>query len=90
MSSFLDVGEATSIALASELDGALLFIDELKGRRAAKELEILVTGSLGVLVAAKQKGHISEIKPIIEKIQKTNFRISEKLIKRVLAKVNEE
>jgi len=52
-------------------------------------MEISVTGSLGVLVAAKNKGHIQAVKPLIEKIQKTNFRMSEELIERVLDKVNE-
>ena len=50
---------------------------------------INITGSLGVLITAKKKGHIQAVKPLIEKIQKTNFRISEELIERVLKKVNE-
>jgi predicted nucleic acid-binding protein len=85
----LDKGEASAIALASEHENSLLFIDEIKGRKAAKEMGINVTGSLGVLVAAKKKGHIQAVKPLIEKIQKTNFRISEELIERVLENVNE-
>lgn len=89
LSSYLDPGEATSIALASEYEESLLIIDEIKGRKAAKEMGIPVTGSLGVLVTAKKKGHVRAVKPIIEKIQKTNFRISEELIKRVLDKTDE-
>jgi predicted nucleic acid-binding protein len=89
LSSYLDKGEATAISLAAEHENSLLIIDEIKGRKAAKEMGISVTGSLGVLVAAKNKGHIQTVKPLIEKIQKTNFRISEELIERVLDKVNE-
>jgi predicted nucleic acid-binding protein len=89
LSGYLDAGEATSIALASEYEESLLIIDEIKGRKAAKEMGISVTGSLGVLITAKKKGHLKSVKPIIEKIQKTNFRISENLIERVLEKVNE-
>ena len=85
----LDSGEATSIALASEYVNSLLIIDEIKGRKAAKELGIQVTGSLGVLIAAKNKGHLKAIRPILNKIKKTNFRISKELIDRVLEKVNE-
>ena len=88
LSGFLDAGEATSIALASE-HKSLLIIDELKGRKAAKKLGISVAGSLGILVAAKRRGYIKEVKPLIEKIQKTNFRISKKLVDRILEKVNE-
>jgi len=85
----LDPGEATSIALASEYEDSLLIIDEIKGRQAAKEMGIPVTGSLGVLITAKNKGHLQAVKPIINKIQKTNFRITKELIERVLDKVNE-
>lgn len=88
LSGFLDPGEATSIALASEHE-SLLIIDEIKGRKAAKELGIAITGSLGVLVAAKEKGYIQAIKPLIEKIEKTNFWVSEELIEQVLEKANE-
>ena len=54
LSGYLDAGEATSIALASEYEESLLIIDEIKGRKAAKEMGISVTGSLGVLIAAKK------------------------------------
>ena len=89
LSGYLDAGEATSIALASEYEESLLIIDEIKGRKAAKEMGIPVTGSLGVLTTAKNKGHLKAVKPTIDKIQKTNFRISKELIERVLDKVNE-
>lgn len=89
LSSYLDPGEASAIALATEHEHSLLIIDELKGRKAAKELGVSVTGSLGVLVALKKNKHIEAIAPIIEKIQKTNFRISNQLIERVLEKANE-
>jgi predicted nucleic acid-binding protein len=89
LSGYLDAGEATSIALASEYEDSLLIIDEIKGRKAAKEMGISVTGSLGVFITAKNKGYLQAVKPVIDKIQKTNFRISKELIDRVLDKVNE-
>lgn len=89
LSSYLDSGEASAIALATEYKDSLLIIDEIKGRKVAKELGVSFTGSLGLLVTAKNKGHIKAVRPIIEKIQKTNFRVSELLIKRVLQKVDE-
>lgn len=86
---YLDAGEATSIALASEHTDSLIIIDEIKGRKAAKELGIPVTGSLGVLISAKNKNYITAVKPILEKIEETNFRISKELIERVLKRANE-
>lgn len=89
LSSYLDKGEATAISLAAEHENSILIIDEIKGRKVAKEMGISVTGSLGVLVAAKNNGHIQTVKPLIEKIQRTNFRISKELIDQVLVHVNE-
>lgn len=89
LSGYLDSGEATSISLALEHENSLLIIDEMKGRKAAKELGISITGSLGVLVAAKRKGHIQAVKPLIEKISETDFRISKDLISGVLKSVDE-
>ena len=87
---FLDPGEATSISLATEFKGSLLIIDESKGRKVAKEFGIAISGSLGVLVTAKNRGVIDSVKPIIEKITQTNFRLSDKLIKKVLQHFSEE
>lgn len=50
----LDPGEASAIALGSELQG-LLIVDDLKARKMASELQLDYTGTLGVLVEAKQK-----------------------------------
>ena len=88
--SFLDAGEATSIALASELSDCLLIIDESKGRRVAKEMGIEITGSFGSLIAAKEKGIIQSVKPILDKIKQTNFRISDDLVNKILHLVNEK
>lgn len=86
---FLDAGEASSIALALVYENSLLIVDEIKGRKAAKELGITVTGSLGVLVEAKNRGHLKAVKPVINKIRKTNFHVADALIDRVLEKANE-
>ena len=89
LSSVLDPGEATKIALASEHDNSLMIIDEVKGRKVAREMGVHITGTLGVLITAKEKGYIKAVKPIIKKMEKTNFRVSEGLLQKVLEKVNE-
>lgn len=88
LSNLLDPGEASAISLAAELESALLIIDEAKGRKVATRMGIPITGSLGVIIAAKNKGHISTVKPILERIQATNFRISSHLVREVLESVN--
>lgn len=51
----LDAGEAAVLALAIELDARLVILDERKARRYAQRLELPVTGTVGLLIAAKQK-----------------------------------
>jgi predicted nucleic acid-binding protein len=72
----VDKGEASAIALALELPESLIILDDLEARTLAKHLGISVTGTIGVLSKAKLKGIVPSIKPLLEKIKQTNFRIS--------------
>lgn len=83
LESFLDPGEASAIALALEKEECLLIIDELKGRREARQLELKYTGTLGILITAKEKGLIKSVSKVIQEIRDTDFRIDEKLINEV-------
>ena len=47
------------------------------------------TGTLGMLAMAKNKGIISELKPILDTIITNGFRIDDKLHLHFLATVNE-
>jgi predicted nucleic acid-binding protein len=84
LETLLDSGEASVIALALELEDCLLIMDEVKGRQKAKSLGVKVTGTLGILLLAKEKKLLKAIKPVLQQIEKTNFRISRLLINRTL------
>jgi predicted nucleic acid-binding protein len=86
----VDNGEASAIALSIEEGQALLIVDDNKARKLAAKLNIAYTGTLGVLLKAKQVGIIGSIKPLIEKIQLTNFRFSEKNYREILFLAKEE
>lgn len=76
----LDEGEAQAITLAVELSADWLIIDELRGRKIAATLSINFVGLAGVLLLAKEEGHLPEIKPLLNRILKeTSFRMSKKL-----------
>jgi predicted nucleic acid-binding protein len=89
LSTQVDLGEASAIALAKELDSSLIILDELKGRKLAKKLGLKITGSLGIIHKAKELGIIAAIKPILDKISETNFRISDKILTELLLLNNE-
>lgn len=75
----VDKGEASAIALALEITDSVLILDDWKARQLAEQLGLLVSGTLGVIIGAKNAGLIPSIKPYLEKIKETNFRISEEL-----------
>lgn len=86
----LDPGEASSLALAMEEPNSLMILDDLKARKVAKKLNLLFTGTLGVISKAKEEGHLIEIRSILEQILATNFRISDEVINALLSKYGED
>lgn len=80
----LDPGEASAIALAIENTTCLLIIDDKKGRRIAQRLDLNYTGSLGIFLKAKQIGLIPSVRYMLNKVQLTNFRYSEKVFNEIL------
>ena len=85
----VDKGEASAIALSAEFTSALLVLDDNKARKLATRLNLAFTGTLGILVKAKQVGILPEIMPILKKIQSTNFRFSDKTFREILSIVGE-
>ncbi len=80
----MDKGEASALALAIEKKTATIILDDLRARKVAKSLKLKITGTLGVLVKAKQDGVIDKVKPLIDELRKTDFRASETVIKKIL------
>jgi len=85
----IDNGEASAIILALEIPNSIIIIDDFKGRALAKELGIKVTGTIGIIISAKNKKLIPIIKPILEKIKETNFYISKALENEALSLAEE-
>jgi len=85
----VDPGEASAIALAHEIESNYLITDDLQARKLATKLGLTIIGTLGILLRAKQKSHIDLLRPYLERIVKTNFRISSDLIDRVLKESGE-
>ena len=81
----LDAGEAEAIALAVEIDDALLLMDERLGRDTVRHFGIRYTGVVGVLIEAKHKGLVQALQPLLDALRNlVGFRVSEALYRRVL------
>ncbi len=84
----LDKGEASAIAFAKEQNLPLM-IDEKKGRKIAKQMDIEIIGFLGVLLLNFQKQHISknDAIEILNEAERFNYRIRNSLKQKVLYKM---
>lgn len=88
LKTIVDEGEAEAIALALE-KGNILIIDDLKGRKLARKLNLKIIGTLGLLKIMKLKGFLKEVKPAIEKLRKKGFYLSEDLVNKLLSDIGE-
>lgn len=82
----LDKGEASSIALALEIDNSTLIIDEIKGRKIAQSFNIDIIGTIGIILLADKKGLISDVTSTILQLVNKGFRLSDKLINMIIEK----
>jgi hypothetical protein len=85
----LDRGEAEVIALALERQAHLVLIDELTARKVAESLNLNVSGSVGILIRAKQIGEIVVVKPLLNAMTQEGIYFSQKFIDAVLRQVGE-
>lgn len=80
----LGEGEAEVIALGIENPGSLLILDDALGRGIARLYQLSYTGTLGVLVRAKQLGHIARVLPVIQSLQQQGLWITQPVIDTIL------
>lgn len=74
----VDAGEAEAITLAYER-GCRIILDDRKARLAAGQLGVPITGTVGLLLKAKQAGLISAILPLLDALDSNQFRVSRAL-----------
>jgi predicted nucleic acid-binding protein len=87
----LDDGEASTIraALAHGRD-ALVILDELSARKAARRLGLHCTGTAGVIVEARRARLVTTVRPLFKRLADSGFYLSPDLVAAVLVQLGED
>jgi hypothetical protein len=72
----LGPGEAEALMLALEMPGCVVVLDDAAARRTAEALNLRLTGTLGLLLDAKEAGLIAEIRPMLDRLDDLRFRLA--------------
>lgn len=85
----LGPGESSVLAWAHSHPGSEAIIDDLGARRCAGALSIPVRGTLGLTLIAKQRGHISSARRVLEQLRQGGMYLSDEVMNRALELVSE-
>lgn len=88
--SILDEGEAHAIALMLEMKADLIILDDMEARQVAIDYSLNIIGLGGVLISAKSKGVIPQVKPLLDRIISiSGFYLSAKIYHLILKTAGE-
>ena len=76
-------GEVEVIVGAGELGIPNVILDDGYARNKAKQLGLSVTGTLGILIAGRQCGVVTDLRSDIYRLRKIGFRISDSIIEQI-------
>ncbi len=86
----LHAGESEAISLALERGIQGIILDDKQAREIAAELGLKVIGTLGLLILARRKGFLSEVRPLMAQIiERVNFHIAPSVLNRALSLIDE-
>lgn len=86
----LGPGETEVLMLALEFPNSVAVLDDALARRMAEALEIRFTGTLGLLLDAKQAGLVPTVRPLLDQLQALRFRFSPQTRSTILELAEEE
>ena len=86
----LDEGESEAITLFIEKPNQAILLDEKSARRVAKQMNLPVLGTVGILIWAKQNGLIPNLREQLDALQSVGkFRLSNLIYQEAIKKVDE-
>lgn len=85
----LDPGEAAVITLALELGATQVLIDERAAWNEAAHQGLIPVGSVSVILLAKRKGLITEVKPHLHEMRSKGIYLSRRVINDAIVQAGE-
>lgn len=85
----LGAGEAEVIALGLENPKSRLIVDDTLARRIARLHQLQFTGTVGIVVKAKQVGLLEAVSPIVSALREAGLWLSDSLVAEVLRQAGE-
>jgi hypothetical protein len=85
----LDKGEKHTIDMAKRSNAEWVIIDEKLGRNLAEYLGLRVTGTLGILLKAKQQGWLDSFSEAVSAMQQHGIRYHPDLVRKLAQSVGE-
>lgn len=82
-------GEREAIALAIDSGADLVILDDQQGRLVSRDKGLSVTGTVGVLIEAKERGFIASLRPEIDRLIEAGMWINEVFYHRILKEYGE-
>jgi predicted nucleic acid-binding protein len=71
----LGAGEREVLALGVESADSIVILDDALARRYARLLNLMLTGTLGVLLKSKETGHLPAVAPVLDRLEQLRFRL---------------
>jgi len=85
----LGPGEQSVLTLALKRPGSRVILDDGQARKAARVLDLPMAGTVGVIVAARQRGLVPAVVPLFHAIRAAGMYVDEGLLRRVALSVGE-
>ena len=80
---------AAVLAAALARPGALVVLDDGQARRCARSFDLLLRGTLGLVLGAKATGRIEAARPVLEALRAHGTYLSDRVLDTALAEVGE-
>lgn len=80
----LDLGEAEVLVLAEEVSASLVIVDERRARRQASRMGFPITGTVGILLLAKNEGLVERVQPLLLQLLNAGLFLDPAIIQHAL------